>query len=218
MTTPAAPVQDAVAEEQVLVVPAEVLDELGRFQGFSSDVDRYLGPLLRSERLAYRPRGAMEEDPSFKQLIPYVLMRHTDAAGEVSVFAYTRGGGAGEARLRAKKSVGVGGHISTVDATIDAAHADEGLYRRGLERELAEEVTIGAAYRESLVGMINDDETAVGRVHLGVVHVFDLEEPKVSSAEADLAEGRFLPAGEVLADLDRYESWSQIAARALLAS
>lgn len=207
----------AAAEEQVLVVPSVVLDELGRFQGFSSDVDRYLEPLLRSDQLAYRPRGAMEEDPSFKQLIPYVLMRHTDADGVARVFSYTRGGGGGEARLHAKRSVGVGGHISLEDASTSHAADDIGLYRRGLERELAEEVRIDTPYAESMVGLINDDETAVGRVHLGVVHVFDLEAPKVSSAEAELAEGSFLPATEVLAQIEAYESWSQIAVRALLA-
>lgn len=203
------------AEEQVLVLPAEVLDGLGRFQGFTDEVDRYLQPVLRSEQLAYRPRGAMEEDPSFKQLIPYVLLRHTDAQGVVHVFSYTRGGGGGEKRLHAKRSVGVGGHISTEDATQENAAADEGLYRRGLERELAEEVNLGSAYREQLVGLINDDETPVGKVHLGVVHVFDLEEPSVTSAEADLAEGRFLPVEQILAEVESYESWSQIAVRAL---
>lgn len=204
-----------VTEEQVLVVPASVLDGLGRFQGFSPDIDRYLQPVLRSEQLSYRPRGAMEEDPSFKQLIPYVLLRHTDADGVVHVFSYTRGGGGGEKRLHAKRSVGVGGHISTEDATQDAAHDDEGLYRRGLERELAEEVNLGSSYQEQLVGLINDDETAVGKVHLGVVHLFDVETPNVESAEADLAEGQFLPIEQILAEIEAYESWSQIAVRAL---
>ncbi len=209
------PATETVAEEQVLVVPTEVFHELGHFQGFSADVDRYLAPLLASDGLAYRPRGAMEEDPSFKQLIPYVLFRHTDAAGVVRVFSYQRGGGGGEKRLRAKRSVGVGGHISTLDASHETAGADEGLYRRGLERELAEEVRIGSAYREQTAGLINDDETPVGKVHLGVVHVFDLEEPSVTSAEADLAEGQFLPIEQILAEVDTYESWSQIAVKAL---
>lgn len=206
---------EAVVEEQVLVLPADELDRLGRFQGFSSEVDRYLGPLLKSERLEYRPRGAMEEDPSFKQLIPYVVLQHTDERGETSVFSYTRGGGGGEQRLHAKRSIGVGGHISSDDAAHHDAGADEGLYRRGLERELAEEVRIESAYEERLVGLINDDETPVGRVHLGVVHVFDLDAPGVSSAEADLAEGQFVPVGQLLAEIDGFEAWSQIAIRAL---
>lgn len=211
------PAKSQPAEEQVLVVPASVLDELGRFQGFSADVERYLEPLLRSDQLAYRPRGAMEEDLGYKQLIPYVLLQHTDAQGVAHVFSYTRGGGGGEKRLHAKRSLGVGGHISTDDALHDTAGEDTGLYRRGLQRELAEEVRIDSPYEERLVGLINDDSSPVGQVHLGVVHVFQLEFPKVGSAEPDLAEGRFLPAEQVLADIDHYETWSQIAARALLA-
>lgn len=208
-------VSDAVLEEHVLVVPTELFHELGHFQGFSPDVDRYLRPLLGSDRVAYRPRAAMEEDPSFKQLIPYVVFRHTDDAGAVSVFGYQRGGGAGEARLRAKRSIGVGGHISTVDHEATAAHGGD-VYLAGLRRELAEEVRIDTEYTEAQVGVINDDETPVGKVHLGVVHVFDVVEPRVDPREEDLADARFLPAEEVLADLDRYESWSQIVAKALL--
>ena len=202
-------------QEHVLVVPAEVLDGLGRFQGFCAETDRYLGPLLASDRLEYRPRDAMESDPSYKQLIPYVVMRHTDEAGVVWVFSYTRGGGGGEARLRAKRSVGVGGHISTADAQAAAAHADEGLYRRGMHRELTEEVRIGGPYRETVLGLINDDETDVGRVHLGVLHVFDLDEPLVEAVEDDLADGGFVEAETALAAIESYESWSQIALGAL---
>ena len=205
----------AVAEEQVLVLPATVLDELGRFQGFSDQVDRYLDAVLRSDQLTYLPRAAMEEDPSYKQLIPYVVLRHAGDNGVSRIFSYTRGGGGGETRLHAKQSIGVGGHISTEDANHDKAHADEGLYRRGLERELAEEVTLKTAYTEQLLGLINDDKTPVGQVHLGVLHVFDLEEPAVWSAEPELADGGFVPLDELLTQIDKYESWSQIAIRAL---
>ena len=206
---------DSALEEHVLVVPTELFHDLGHFQGFSPDVGRYLRPLLDSGRVEYRPRAAMEEDPSFKQLIPYVVFRYTDAEGSVQVFSYERGGGGGEARLRAKRSIGVGGHISTVDHEATASN-DGDVYDAGLRRELAEEVRINTSYTDRQAGLINDDETPVGRVHLGVVHVFDLETPRVEPAEAELADARFLPADEVLADLDRYESWSQIAARALL--
>ena len=73
----------AVAEERVLVVPTSRFHALGHFQGFSADMDRYLPALLEGDDLSYRPRGEMEQDPSFKQLIPYVLFRHIDAAGAV---------------------------------------------------------------------------------------------------------------------------------------
>ena len=103
------------------MVPTSRFHALGHFQGFSADMARYLPALLEGDDLSYRPRGEMEQDPSFKQLIPYVVFRHTDPAGAVHVFQYTRGGGQGEARLHAKRSVGVGGHISTEDASRVAA-------------------------------------------------------------------------------------------------
>jgi predicted NUDIX family phosphoesterase len=203
----------AVAAERVLVVPTSRFHALGHFQGFSADMGRYLPALLEGDDLSYRPRGEMEHDPSFKQLIPYVLFRYVAPDGSVHVFQYTRGGGQGEARLHSKRSVGVGGHISTEDAGESASHHD--VYREGLLRELAEEVIIDAEYTEQCVGLINDDETPVGQVHLGVVHVCDVERPAVRNRETDILDSGFRPVGEILADLDRFESWSQIVVRAL---
>lgn len=202
-----------VATEQVLVVPTRLFHEIGHFQGFSRDSERYLPQLFKPEHLSYRPRGEMEQNPSFKQLIPYVLFRHVDEHGNVRLFDYLRGSGLGERRLHAKRSVGVGGHISTLDA--EAADHHDAVYREGLERELAEEVIVDTPYREECVGLINDDETDVGKVHLGVVHLFDVETPDVRPREADMLEAGFRPVDEILTDLDRFESWSQIAVSAL---
>ncbi|NOY42915.1 MAG: phosphoesterase [Planctomycetes bacterium] len=199
-------------EEHVLVIPTSEFHAIGHFQGFSSDVDKYLPALFESESLSYRPRSEMEQDPSYKQLIPYVLFRYTDANGVARLFQYTRGGGQGEARLHAKRSVGIGGHISTVDA---AAGTTRDVYREGLLRELDEEVVIETPHTEKLVGLINDDETPVGEVHLGVVHLFDVERPNVHPREEEILRAGFLPIDELLQQLDEFESWSQIAVKAL---
>lgn len=206
-----------VAQEQVLVVPTELFHSLGHFQGFSPDIDRYVQPILTSGQLSYRPRGRMEEDPSFKQLIPYAVFRYRDEEGVTRLFQYLRGQGNGEARLRAKRSVGVGGHISTLDAESESHDGDSaGVYRAGLLRELDEEVVINTPFEESCVGLINDDETDVGRVHLGVVHVFDVERPNISPREQDILDAQFLPIDAIAQRLEEYESWSQIAVRALV--
>ncbi len=201
-----------VGTERVLVVPTAVFHELGHFQGFTADVQRYVAPLLDSPALSYRPREEMEEDPGFKQLIPYVIFRHQAPTGEPRVFQYQRGTGQGEGRLHRLRSVGVGGHISSVDSE---AALDGQVYQEGMRRELAEEVVINTPYQDRCVGLINDDETAVGRVHLGVVHVCDVERPDVSSREEDLLDAGFRPVQEILRDLDQFETWSQIAMRAL---
>lgn len=203
-----------VAAEMVLVVPTPVFHGLGHFQGFSTDAERYLSELLRPEHVSYRPRGEMEQDPSFKQLIPYCIFRYVDAAGVAHVFQYRRGSGQGEGRLHAKRSIGVGGHISSEDCG-GAIGADP--YLEGLRRELAEEVRIDTEYSERRVGLINDDETAVGRVHLGVVHLLDVREPAVAPREADLLEAGFVPVSELLADLDDFETWSKISLESLFA-
>lgn len=203
----------AVAEERVLVVPTSRFHTLGHFQGFSADMDRYLPALLEGGDLGYRPRGEMEQDPSFKQLIPYVLFRYTDSDGGEHLFQYTRGGGQGEKRLHAKRSVGVGGHISAEDAADGANHHD--VYREGMLRELTEEVVIDSPYEEQCVGLINDDETPVGQVHLGVVHLCDVLRPAVRPREVDILDAGFRPVSEILAEIEHFESWSQIVVKAL---
>lgn len=194
------------AVECVLVVPASLLARLGHFQGFTADVDRYLGELFHPRHTSYRPRCEMECDPAYKQLIPYCVFRYRGADGRVWVFAYTRGSGQGEERLRCKRSIGVGGHISLLDAQTAGVAA----YEEGMRRELEEEVKIGAAYTQRCVGLINDDLTEVGRVHLGVVHLFDLERPAVEPREADLVDAAFVSLEELAAERARLESWSQI--------
>ncbi|MCI0332793.1 MAG: phosphoesterase [Planctomycetes bacterium] len=213
-----------VVEEQILVVPTALFHDLGYFQGFSADVDRYLPRLLEGDQVEYRPRGEMEEDPSFKQLIPYMLFRWTDDDGTTHLFEYLRGSGQGERRLHTKRSVGIGGHISTLDAKVAlslretdhlAERDDYTVYREGMRRELEEEVAIETPYTEKIAGLINDDDTPVGRVHLGVVHLCDVERPSIRPREADILDGQFRPVREILPRLGEFESWSEIAVRAL---
>jgi predicted NUDIX family phosphoesterase len=185
--------------EQVLVVPAAVLEQAGLFHGFSPRVEHYLPRLLDPGALRYLPRALAEHDPSFKQLIPYVVLR---AAGRF--FHYRRGQAGTEQRLRARRSIGIGGHISATDG-LPSAQA----YRAGLLREVAEEVIVEADYQERCVGLIYDDHTPVGQVHLGIVHVFDLTEPAVRSREEALAEVGFAELAELRADRAAFEMWSQ---------
>ena len=195
--------------EQVMVVPTEAFYQCGYFQGFCSDTENYLETLLDSKLTRYLPRDEMEEDPSFKQLIPYCIFRYTDTAGNINLFQYTRGSGQGESRLHAKKSVGIGGHISTLDEASDSA------YDQGMKRELEEELIINTPFESNLVGLINDDENAVGKVHLGVVHIIDVTEPAVEAREDELVGAGFQPLSEIMAEIDSYETWSQICLRAL---
>ncbi|MGE3803243.1 MAG: phosphoesterase [Gemmataceae bacterium] len=185
--------------ERILVVPTALLHELGVFQGFCADLERYLPGLLDPAAGSYRLRRDMEEDPSFKQLIPYVVLRWQD-----QIFHYTRGKGATETRLQALRSIGVGGHISADDANLFEAP-----YREALFREVNEEVHLETAYEERCLGLINDDATPVGQVHLGIVHVFELKEPKVRRREQALTRSGFAPLAELRQERGQFETWSQ---------
>jgi predicted NUDIX family phosphoesterase len=200
-----------VHSERVLVVPTELFHRLGHFQGFCGEVSRYLDELLKPEHVCYRPRNEVEKDPGFKQLIPYVIFRHVDATGTPTVFQYTRGTGQGEGRLHSKRSVGIGGHISA----IDAGNGDGNPYEEGMRRELEEEVAIDTPYSARCVGMINDDQTEVGRVHLGIVHLFDVERPAVHPRETEIIECGFRPVAAILSDMTGFETWSEICMKAL---
>jgi predicted NUDIX family phosphoesterase len=195
-------------DERVLVVPSAELDRLGRFQGFSAEAERYITALLVPELMQYRPRSEVEDDPGFKQIIPYVIFRSGEA-----VFCYTRGKSQGEARLHRLRSLGVGGHVSEEDAqggkSLDA-------YDAAMRRELDEEVDVSSPGLLRRVGLINDDSTPVGQVHLGVVHLFEMERPQVAAREEGLAEAGFLPLSQVLTIQHEFETWSQICIASIL--
>ncbi|MEQ1829597.1 MAG: phosphoesterase [Pirellula sp.] len=190
-------------DEEVLVIPAQLLDQLGPFSGFQPHVDRYLSSILDRSQQSFRPRSLVETDPSFKQLIPYIILECTDA-NETRLFRYTRGKGQGEKRLHSLKSVGIGGHISVDDA------AGDDWYRNGMQRELEEEVSIECSGNSRIVGLIYDDSTEVGRVHLGIVHIMQLTCCKVQSREEHLEESGFQSVDLIKSEIDSLENWSQL--------
>jgi predicted NUDIX family phosphoesterase len=185
--------------ERVLVVPAERFRLAGEFHGFRPYSEDFRRELLAPTHLSYRPRREVETDPSFKQLIPYVVLR---SAGEL--FHYTRGKSGTEERLRALRSVGLGGHITQEDGP---AAADP--YRAGMLRELNEEVEIQSPWTEKLLGFIYDGRTAVGEVHIGIVHSLELEDPLVWPREAAINEAGFALLANLLRHRDEFETWSQ---------
>lgn len=205
-------------DENVLVIPVTLFHELGYFQGFSAEASKYLPELFSSNQFCFMPRKKAEHDPNWKQLIPYMLCRYTDPAGQMSFFRYTRGKGMGEGRLHLKHSVGVGGHISLNDDLENDMLSEKNklnIYRQGMMRELNEEVTISCSWTQTVVGMINDDETDVGKVHLGIVHILDLEAPALKPHETDLIDSGFYPVEELLKEPESYETWSSITLKAL---
>lgn len=193
--------------EQVLTFPRRLFDDLGAFQGFSADHSRYLDAIFQDKDLKFVLREQAEKDFALKQLIPYVLL-----VRDGKVLFYVRGKKTGESRLQLKGSVGVGGHINPVDENL-FSNANDGLrgfYDEAVEREVGEEVSVGEVLSKRVVGLINDDANEVGRVHLGVVHLWVLGPGKVAKAEGAITQLEFLAAGEILSRKDvEVESWSR---------
>ena len=189
--------------EEILVISRQLFDELGSFQGIKTDVDGYLQAILDPANNFFMDRGKAEDDPSFKQIIPYALFHH-----DGKYLHYTRGKSGGESRLHAQGSVGVGGHINPVDERADPL--GKATYLAGVEREIDEELNITGGHQNRIVGLLNDDSNDVGKVHLGVVHIFDLESEEVTSAEDALANLAFQSSDDLKGKLHgSLETWSR---------
>jgi predicted NUDIX family phosphoesterase len=189
--------------ENVLVIRRSLFDELGSFHGLNFEPEKYLKAILSRGSNFFIPRPEAETNPAYKQIIPYALI-----VFEKTVLHYVRGKKAGEQRLVAKGSIGIGGHMNETDESLFAM--DEEAYRAGVEREVNEEIKIETPFEDRIVALLNDDSTEVGRVHLGIVHIFKLKEPKVQKREAMITGLSFLTKEELRARGESLESWSQI--------
>jgi predicted NUDIX family phosphoesterase len=180
--------------EQVMVVEREALApfliECGLVQ---ERTDEILDAI--TDRHFFLDRPTAETSPQYKQIIPYVLIRHGDA-----YFLLRRTPKQTETRLHHKLSLGIGGHIKP----------DTPDLFDGLQKELEEEVEVVGDYDLTFVGILNDDTTDVGRVHLGAVYVLDAHEGVVNVRETEKMSGRWVAREELSQHRDAMESWSQI--------
>jgi predicted NUDIX family phosphoesterase len=192
-------------EEQILVVERKVVEQIGMFHGLAFDVQRYLGNIFRQGVPRFMPRSQAEKDPAYKQLIPYVIMAH---AGKY--LSYVRGRRAGEARLTGLRSIGIGGHINPRD-DMPLFNADfYETYLAAVEREVAEEVSVEASHTDRVVALLNDDSNEVGSVHLGIVHYWNLDAPKVTKREQMISQMAFMTPAELHEVRDTMETWSRL--------
>ena len=186
--------------EKVLVVKTEKLAKFisGRTGLLTEDREAMLDIIINEHEFIDRP--AAEEDPSYKQIIPYVVLTRKGL-----VFATRRLNKGGESRLHGKVSIGIGGHINPVDETDRRS-----VLMKGLERELDEEVYIRRRGELVPQGFINDDGNGVGAVHLGLCFSMEVE-GEVSVKETEKLSGAWMGLQELRGEFDNMETWSQIA-------
>jgi len=192
-----------MTDEEVLVVPtAGVLDEIGggaAWHGIRPNGEAALADLIR-RRGEFRSRWIMEDDPAWKQVIPYPILRD---GPRWFLMRRTRAGG--DARLHDRYSIGVGGHVNPADGGLD------GDLGGALRREWAEELAVDFVPAFRFLGLLNDDTTAVGTVHLGLVYESDAGGRPVAIRETDKLSGTFVSTAEVEVVADRLETWSWLA-------
>ncbi len=189
------------AVEYVLVVPRRLALPNGGFRGLQCADIAWLDGLVANAG-EYRPRPEMEGDPSFKQLIPYLVLRDGPRW-----FLMKRTQAGADRRLHDRWSIGVGGHLNP---------GDSGLLG-GLRREWREELHATFVPDFQFVGLLNDDDTDVGTVHLGAVYLADAGGREVAVRETEKLSGSFAEAAAVDAVRDRLETWSALVFDALRA-
>lgn len=188
--------------EQVLVITSQAMEEAGSVAGVSKNFAPFLYAV--QQHGLFIPREEAEYDPSFKQVIPYMLIHRVGKAGRVArFFSYSRGRGQGEKRLHGKYSIGIGGHVCREDGStnMDA-------FMEGMVRELREELDLNYTAIWP-IGVVYDATTSVGRVHLGFLHACRVETTDVYPLEEDILDAEFLSKKQLYKLRSRYESWSQ---------
>jgi predicted NUDIX family phosphoesterase len=139
-------------------------------------------------------RQIAERSPQYRQIIPYVVIRKAD-----DYFVLKRTAKQTEARLHHKLSLGIGGHVNPGHSLLE-----------GLQKELDEEVHVDTTYGLEFIGIINDDNTDVGRVHLGAAYVLEAAAKAVTVKETEKMSSEWMPRADLRAARPAMESWSQI--------
>ncbi|OGZ69183.1 MAG: hypothetical protein A3D44_02385 [Candidatus Staskawiczbacteria bacterium RIFCSPHIGHO2_02_FULL_42_22] len=187
-------------DEKVLVVPADIIFKDGRWQGLKKDKPEHYLDVIRNN-YQFRRRGDVETDPSWQQIIPYMLFSCKD-----KFFIYKYLGGAGEKRLVDSYQLGVGGHINQVDS------GNGDILEAGAMREWNEEVEYRGNFLEKkLVGILNDDSRPVESVHLGLVYHFIGDSPEISIKEKDKMQGEMVNLKDIPGHIKNTEgAWIQV--------
>lgn len=195
--------RESIMSEKVLAIESTLLESIGLFQGYITNIEKYLSVIFKAGNCIFLDRKKAEKDFKYKQLIAYVLLRYGD-----KIFSYIRGEYSNESRLIGKRSIGLGGHIEPID--LDDSSFSQKLYIRAAQREIEEEVVIKTTFNEQIVALINDDSNSVSKVHLGIVHIWDLAKPCVQGKAKEISNGQFMTIDHLKKMYADLEPWSRI--------
>lgn len=160
-------------------------------------------------------RSELEEDPSFKQIIPYAIIsnKEPERSGvrqSQSFYLFKRTSRQTEKRLHNKFSLGVGGHMNPTDSM----ESKEQYLIDELKRELYEEVKLlnGCLIEDiEFIGFINDDTISVGSVHIGLLYNIHVSNKEVYINETDKMTADWIDKSNLAEFYEGMETWTKIA-------
>lgn len=186
-------------KEKVLTVSRRKLFSEGYWEGLrTEELSHYLDLIRQCAVFNYRLE--VENDPSFQQIIPYLIYR---VKGQF--FLVRKLEGSGEKRLHFKYMLGVGGHINPVDAR----NGDD-VIEEGIKREWREEVACQYEIIPRLIGILKDDSNPVSRVHLGLVYLIEGKSTEIRCKEPEQMEGQLVNFSDLPNYMSNMDSWGKI--------
>ena len=187
-------------DEQILVVKSDIIFKDGRWQGLKTDnLDYYID--LIKKNCEFKRRGDMENDPSYQQIIPYIVFNYQD-----KYFLYHYLAKAGEDRLKSDYAIGIGGHINS-----DDVKGNEDLLETGRDREWNEEVEYkDELIEKKLIGLIADNGRPVESAHLGIAYIYKGTTPNISVKETDKIAGELMSLEDTAREASNTKGWAPI--------
>ena len=190
--------------ETLVCLASSHVNSLELSEGFTALSPQNIARIFDPSEIWLGPRDLLENNEDFRQLVSYLVLRH-----EGSVFVYRRTAKGGESRLHGRASVGVGGHWNVGDVVSDNGVIDAmATLRRACMRELAEEIECLPPEQVNMVGVIKESDSAVSRVHLGVVVECWMSTSLVTIVDRGLCDAKFVAKNELTLLAQEMETWS----------
>lgn len=192
-------------EELVFAIPTEQLwklltyQESGLIHGNINSLNRIV------QKGFFKKRSELEEDPSYKQVIPYAIISHKE-----SILLFKRTSGQAEKRLHDKLHIGIGGHMNPGHSM----EQDQLYVVDELKRELFEELNFSedcSIQRIEFIGFINDDTIRVGLMHIGLFYMIQVSNKNIVVNETDKMTAEWLDKPDFSQVYNEMETWSRIA-------
>jgi predicted NUDIX family phosphoesterase/dephospho-CoA kinase len=203
-------------KEDVLVIETERLKKIGLFNGIKSNgINKYLKVILDKNSTRFVPRLKAEIDFSHKQILSYVIVEKNNFVLRFVRGVYTNA----HSMLRGSLCIGFGGHVQSTDLDLFEQLDNDNGFLNSVKRELHEELKIPENCITSntlkILGILNDDSSDVGKVHIAIILRLNLDKIKLVDVkklkgEKSINQLTFIPIEKLVDDFEKYEYWSKL--------